>query len=207
MLLLDSEQVQYCQVTGQIDEQQQTVSGLIYNGNIFIKAQSFDIEELQTAIKECREQYLDHEERSQIPTLLVKGEKTVDIWMQDNRYKPDSTALPEKKTSESKSSSGNLNRISVRQVAAQMRSPKGVSIKTRRYKLKLYQRCFLGNEAVDWMVEHLKISRSEAVQIGQKMIDKNLVHHIVDDHEFRDEPIFYRFYEDEGKSIWTDKIV
>jgi hypothetical protein len=205
MLLLDYTQVQYCQVKGP----NKTLSGLIYNGNTFIKAKSFAKEELEAAIKECREEYLDHPERTNIPTLLIKEKDSVGIWMQDNRYKLDGTAVatPADQVIESKSNL-DTSRISIRQLALQMRSPEsGLEIKTRRYKIKLYHRCFLGNEAIDWIVKQSKVSRSDALLIGQKMIDKKIFHHLVDEHGFKDEPLFYRFYEDEGKSIWTDKLV
>ncbi len=208
MLILDSTQVKYCQVSGKIENQQQTLSGLIYNNNVFIQVKSFPIAELEIAIKECREEYLDHETRSQIATLLVKETTSVGIWMADNRYQPLSNTSVVRQTPTSKSkSNADLNRVSVRQLALEMQKENGISIKARRYKLKLYQRCFLGNEVVDWLVAKLKVSRTDAVKVGQKMIDKNIFHHVTNDHPFKDEPLFYRFSEDEGKSIWTDKLV
>jgi hypothetical protein len=92
-------------------------------------------------------------------------------------------------------------------MAIEMRDKDGVEIKTRRYKLKLYQRCFLGNEAVDWIVKKYNVSRADAVLLGQKLIDKKIAHHVLDSNQFEDTDLLYRFYEDEGKSIWTDKIV
>lgn len=208
MLLLNYEQVQYCQVKGNIGGEPKTASGLIYNGRVFIEAKSFSKDELETAIKECREEYLDHEERSQIPTLLVKGKSNVGIWMQDERYQPDGIPTTEISTDNNqKSNSKAIDRISLRKLASQMRDENGINIKTRRHKLKLHHHCFLGNETVDWIVEKLNISRPDAIKIGQKMMEKKIFHHIVDEHPFKDEPLFYRFYEDEKKNVWTDKII
>jgi hypothetical protein len=207
MLLLNYEQVQYCQVIGNINGQPQTTSGLIYNGRVFLEAKSFSKDELETAIKECREEYLDHKERSQIPTLLVKGKNSIGIWMEDNRYQPDGKPTSVVSETKTPSSSQNLDRISLKQLAVEMRGDNGLKIKARRQKLKLYHHCFLGNESIDWIVERLKISRQDALKLGQKMIEKKLFHHIVDEHQFKDEPLLYRFYEDEQKNLWTDKIV
>jgi MarR-like DNA-binding transcriptional regulator SgrR of sgrS sRNA len=203
MLILDSQEVEYCQLIGQA--QGNTETGLIYNGKTFVRQKTFPREELEIAIKECRENYLDHEKRSQIPTLLVKENATVGIWMHENGYKPDysQTIIPPSLATQTTQDNKNL---SVKQLAEKMRAENGVTIKTRRYKLKFYHRCFLGNEAVDWIVAQTNFSRDRAIQLGQKMMDKKLFHHIVDEHNFKDEPLFYRFYEDEGKSIWTDKI-
>lgn len=203
MLILDAKEVEYCEVISQTKGNTET--GIIYSGKTFIKQVSFPKEELQAAIKECRENYLDHEKRSQIPTLLVKEEKTLGIWMEDNRYQP-SNPPGDKSSASVTQAAQDISKISVRQLSVKMRGENGVTIKTRRYKLKFYHHCFLGNETVDWLVSQLKISRPMAIKLGQKMIDKKLFHHIVDEHDFKDEPLFYRFYEDENKSIWTDKI-
>lgn len=207
MLMLDSEQVEYRQVSGYVDNQEKTTSGLIYRGRVFTLAKSFDRSELQQAIKECREEYLDHEERTKIPTLLVKDSNSVGIWMQDDRYQissePQATAKPEA----TPQNITKVDKISVRQLAVEMRADKDLEIKTRRYKLKLYQRCFVGSEAVDWMVKNYGISRADAVLLGQKLIDKKIAYCAVEKNVFKDQELYYRFHEDEGKSIWTDKIV
>ena len=208
MLFLDHTQVQYCKVQGG----DKTLSGLIYNNNLFIREKAFPKEEIEAAIKECREEYLDHEERSQIATLLVKGRNSVGIWMQNNKYKANivksagepTATLAERAPSSSKPR-GN-QRIGIRQLGTEMRSPQGVEIKTRRYKLKLYQRCFLGNEAVDWIAKKAKVSREEAIALGQKMIEKDIFQHVSNEHQFKDEPLFYRFNEDQGKSIWNSSV-
>ena len=207
MLFLDHTQVQYCKVR----DRDKTISGLIYNDNLFIRDKAFPKEEMEVAIKECREEYLDHEERSKIPTLLVKDSKSVGIWMQNNQYKSHIIATADAAPSSTSDSTAteskkNLNRISLRQLGSQMRSDEGVEIKTRRSKLKLFQRCFLGNEAVDWIVKQTKLSREDAVALGQKMVDKGIFHHVLDEHKFKDEELFYRFQEDEGKSIWNSSI-
>ncbi|MGB5636001.1 MAG: DEP domain-containing protein [Waterburya sp.] len=210
MFFLDHTQVQYCK----IKDQDKTRSGLIYNDNLFVREKAFPKEEMEIAIKECREEYLDHEERSKIPTLLVKEKDSVGIWMQNNEYKSDiigiSSAMQQvagtQASSSNSKSKNKLNHVAVRQLVAEMRSERGVEVKTRRYKLKLYQRCFVGNEAVDWISKKTKLSREDAVSLGQKMIDKGIFHHVLDDHQFKDEALFYRFNDDEGKSIWNSSM-
>ncbi|MEO0012475.1 MAG: hypothetical protein RLZZ535_864 [Cyanobacteriota bacterium] len=209
MLFLDHTQVQYCK----IQSGNQILSGLIYNKNLFIREKAFPKEEIEAAIKECREEYLDHEERSQIATLLVKGKNSVGIWMQNNKYQaniiPDSseqtTAKPQSSVNNSLAK-GNAQRISLRELASNMHSERGVEIKTRRHKLMLFQRCFLGNEAVDWIVAQVKVSREDALILGQKMLDKGIFQHVSNEHQFKDEPLFYRFNEDQGKSIWNSSV-
>lgn len=207
MLILDAEQVQYYQVTAEISGQQKQASGLTYQGNVFIKVKSYSEEDLDTAIKECREQYLDNEE-IEIPTLIVKEKKAITLWIEDNRFKPSTTSESiGNQPTKTSSPQPKTNNLDLNKIVVKMKGEKGLNIKTRRYKLKLYHHCFLGNEAVDWLVEHFKISRTSAVSLGQKLIDKKIIHHICDEYSFKDEPLQYRFYEDENKSIWTDKII
>lgn len=198
MLFLDYTQVKYCK----LQENDQDISGIIYNNSVFTRAKSFPKEELEIAIKECREEYLDHEERSKIPTLLIKGKNSVGIWMKSSRHKASdatsasSSDLSQVKDNSASSSNTDINRISLKQLALNMRSPTGIEIKTRRHKIKLYKRCFLGNEAVSWIAQKVKISRLDAVKLGQKMLDKGIVKHVSDEHHFKDDNLFYRFQED-----------
>ncbi|BAU63568.1 mechanosensitive ion channel [Stanieria sp. NIES-3757] len=208
MLILDANQVQYYQVSAEIAGQIKKASGLTYQGNVFIKVKSYLEEELDNAIKECREQYLDNQ-AIEIPTLIIKEKKAVTLWIEDNRFKPIQSFDPINDTV--MQTGGNIQtnplNFNLIKVADQLKGKQGVKIKTRRSKLKLYHHCFLGNDAVDWLVENLKISRTEAVNLGQKLIDKKIIHHVSDEHSFKDEQLCYRFYQDENKSIWTDKII
>ena len=79
-----------------------------------------------------------------------------------------------------------------------MRGEHGVSIASRRYGLKAYDKVFLGSEAVSWLIQYEKATLAEAIAIGQLMIEQNIIHHISDEHDFKNEPLFYRFYLDEN---------
>ncbi|XP_028414602.1 DEP domain-containing mTOR-interacting protein-like [Dendronephthya gigantea] len=72
-------------------------------------------------------------------------------------------------------------------------------IKDRRYHARLYQKCFVGRELVDWLVEHLEATnRNIAVQCMRALQDIGLIHHVCDDHQFKDQMLFYRFRRDDG---------
>ncbi|MGK7902590.1 MAG: mechanosensitive ion channel domain-containing protein [Hormoscilla sp.] len=90
-------------------------------------------------------------------------------------------------------------------IASQMRGPEGVEIKDRRSGLKLFSKCFVGCEAVDWLMENEKATRPEAITIGELMVSEGLIHHVLDEHGFKDEPLFYRFYADEDPTPKSDK--
>ena len=72
------------------------------------------------------------------------------------------------------------------------------TIKDRKYHLKTYKKCFVGKKAVSWLVDQkISASRTAAVKCMQALLDAQLIHHVVDDHEFKDDYLFYRFREDE----------
>lgn len=51
-------------------------------------------------------------------------------------------------------------------------------IKDRRYHLKTYEGCFVGNDMVDWLLKKGEVeSRSEAIAMMQKLLDHGVVHH------------------------------
>jgi hypothetical protein len=72
---------------------------------------------------------------------------------------------------------------------------RGVSIQDRKYHLKTYKECFVGTEAVDYLVETgAAADRAEAVALGQVLqADLHLFEHVTRDHAFGDEGLFYRF--------------
>lgn len=78
-----------------------------------------------------------------------------------------------------------------------MRSPMGVPIADRTYLGTAYPRSFVGSEAVEWLMKRHRLSRGEAEDVGQSLIELGVMHHVVDEHGFVDEGYFYRFREDE----------
>jgi small-conductance mechanosensitive channel len=78
-------------------------------------------------------------------------------------------------------------------VAARMRATGGVAIADRRHLFAVYPGSFVGREAVDWLVRHEGLTRGEAVRLGQRLVDRGAVRHVLDEHGFRDGHFFYRF--------------
>jgi small-conductance mechanosensitive channel len=81
---------------------------------------------------------------------------------------------------------------------ARMRGADGVAIADRRHLLRVHPRCFVGREAVDWIIRHERVTRDEAVVLGSRLVERGLVHHVLDEHDFADGTLFYRFRADEA---------
>jgi len=72
-------------------------------------------------------------------------------------------------------------------------SKTGVECKTRKAGIfKSHQDCFVGSEAVDWLVNHFNVSRKTAVELGQKMVNMGFFLP-VNCKDFEDKNSFYRF--------------
>lgn len=72
-----------------------------------------------------------------------------------------------------------------------------VQVQDRKYHLKTYKECFVGSEAVDYLVESGATStREDAVELGRALQSTYLFEHVTRDHQFADKPLFYRFLED-----------
>ena len=85
----------------------------------------------------------------------------------------------------------------LRSVLERMRAAGGVPVLDRRHLLAFYPRCFVGREAVDWLVHELRLPRDEAIALGRRLVERGCFHHVLDEHGFRDGNFFYRFRDDE----------
>lgn len=73
-----------------------------------------------------------------------------------------------------------------------------VEVTDRKYHLRTYKACFVGSEACDWMVESGTASDYEQAELlGNVLIDAGVIHHVVKDHDFKNDYLFYRFASDE----------
>lgn len=84
----------------------------------------------------------------------------------------------------------------VAEVAARLLGPGGIEIRDRRHRLTVFAQCFVGREAVDWLVEREGLSRAEGTALGQRLLEQGVIHHVLDEHDFRDGHFFYRFARD-----------
>ncbi|NES71936.1 MAG: mechanosensitive ion channel, partial [Okeania sp. SIO2D1] len=90
-----------------------------------------------------------------------------------------------------------LNNIDIDTLIKEMRGSHGVTIKDRRHRWGIYSKCFVGSEAVKWLMRTQNFNLQEAISIGQLLINRGLIHHVLDKHGFKNEYLFYSFYEEE----------
>jgi hypothetical protein len=84
----------------------------------------------------------------------------------------------------------------LQRVAEQMR--KAIEVRDRRYHFKNYESCFLGSDLVNWFIENGHASTvEEAIEVGDYFMSKNVFHHVVRDHTFKNQKLYYRFEIDE----------
>ncbi|MEO0373667.1 MAG: mechanosensitive ion channel domain-containing protein [Cyanobacteria bacterium P01_A01_bin.17] len=91
-----------------------------------------------------------------------------------------------------------FQRLDIDRLTNQMRSQDGIEIKDRAYRLRSYPKSFLGCEAVDWLMRTQGVSTQEAIELGQTLMDRGVIHHVTDEQPFQDGYFFYRFYDDES---------
>jgi len=73
---------------------------------------------------------------------------------------------------------------------------KNVDVRDRTFRLKTYKQCFVGSEAVDYLVNSGQApSREDAVELGRALqsSDVHLFEHVTRDHPFDDDYLFFRF--------------
>jgi|GEM_PF-84553 len=63
---------------------------------------------------------------------------------------------------------------------------------------KTYPKCFVGSDAVANLVEAgIALDEEDAVRVGNMLLNAGVFHHVLDEHSFKNENLFYRFMEDE----------
>uniref|UniRef100_A0A8C1G3I2 Phosphatidylinositol 3,4,5-trisphosphate-dependent Rac exchanger 2 protein n=1 Tax=Cyprinus carpio TaxID=7962 RepID=A0A8C1G3I2_CYPCA len=78
-------------------------------------------------------------------------------------------------------------------------SKQGHLIKDRKRKLTTFPKCFLGSEFVSWLMEIGETNNpEEGVHLGQALLENGIIHHVTDKHQFKPEPVLYRFRYDDG---------
>jgi Domain found in Dishevelled, Egl-10, and Pleckstrin (DEP) len=180
-MLLKSQDVIYCQLVRQFGTISEIVSGVHYQGSIFVRGNSYRLEQRQAAITEMRRSYLDPEPA--VACLLVEDGDIVTIWYED-RY-----IIKVVETDRDIVEYSNLA-----QLVEAMRSPHGVKIENRSQSFRFpLVRCFVGREAVDWISTNLKIDRADAVLLGQRLIEEKWARNLSNKQPFEDGELFYQF--------------
>lgn len=72
---------------------------------------------------------------------------------------------------------------------------KEVKVEDRRWRLKLYKNCFVGEEAVEWIKRNVEgvTTEAQAVKVGTLLQKFGLVSHVVHDQDFQNGYFFYHF--------------
>ncbi len=183
MFILTADQVTPCQAIRRHNSQVERILAILYRQWLFIKGESYSSEEKDLAIQSTREKL----DAGQMCILVVDRNNNYVVCYEDKEIE----ILKEK----SADSIEDLQEI----VEAIHKAPN--LIKNNRHQLRVYPQSLLGDEMVTYLSNHLKCSRKKAVKIGQALIDQGWLHHTWDQHDFKDEPLLYRFYQDERFSL------
>lgn len=89
------------------------------------------------------------------------------------------------------------------EILRRVRDPSStLKVKNRWYHLHRFKRCFVGKDMVTWLASNYTSGdRLEAVKLGQSLLEQGMFHHVVDEHGFKDEKLFYRFQADEKTMV------
>lgn len=183
MFILNADQVIPCQAIRRRDSQVKSLVAIRYRYWLFVKGESYPVQEKKLAIKQAREKM----DAGQECIIVIDPQENYVLCYHDQDLQP----LKE---------NSNTGGQDLEKIVEVLRNTPGL-IKNNRHKLRVYPRSLLGNEMVTRLCEYLNCSRAEAVKIGQALIDQGWLHHTWDDHAFKDEPLLYRFLKDEKFSI------
>jgi small-conductance mechanosensitive channel len=81
-----------------------------------------------------------------------------------------------------------------------MMGPEGVPRADRRHWLRVHRDCFVGSDAVAWLMKREGLTRNEAGELGERLGELGRIRHVLDEHGFRDGPFYYRFGGDAARA-------
>eukprot|EP00051_Salpingoeca_urceolata_P026463 m.477390 g.477390 ORF g.477390 m.477390 type:complete len:277 (-) comp20830_c0_seq1:888-1718(-) len=97
-------------------------------------------------------------------------------------------------------STSGASQMAAKDLVQAIKDGKGL-VSDRQYHLRTYKNCFVGSEVVKFVESSGRASsRSEAVDLASLLVVGGFAHHVCDDHEFKDQELFYRFYEGDGET-------
>ena len=85
------------------------------------------------------------------------------------------------------------NDSELRMLITHMKGADGLNIEDRWYYFKRYPQCFIGRDAVTWLSDTQNVTRASAVNIGERLVRRGIIQHVVNEHNFKDDYLFYRF--------------
>eukprot|EP00300_Choanocystis_sp_HF-7_P024924 c26523_g1_i1.p1 GENE.c26523_g1_i1~~c26523_g1_i1.p1 ORF type:complete len:416 (-),score=85.17 c26523_g1_i1:70-1317(-) len=81
-----------------------------------------------------------------------------------------------------------------------------VAVKDRFWGFRTFENCFVGSQAVSWLVQSAwATSREDAVMIGRWLLNMGHFHHVCRQHQFKDGKFFYRWTEIQAS--WPEHIL
>jgi hypothetical protein len=165
---------------------------ITFDGKTLTKGANFSVKLRDTAIAYCQK-YRD----AGTFCLLVEDAIQLTVWIESVEPAERSDAS-ESQIDRPPVSSLQISQAKLDRLIIEMRDRVfGLDIKDRWYNLKVYPRCFIGSDAVKWLMTNQKLTREEAIRAGQILIERRIIHHVLDEHQFEDSHLFYRFYTDE----------
>ena len=71
---------------------------------------------------------------------------------------------------------------------------KNLEVRDRSWRLMTFRDCFVGSEAVAWMVgKGMVDNKAEAVQVGNMLLACGIIQHVANAHVFKNKILYYRF--------------
>eukprot|EP00172_Hildenbrandia_rubra_P002176 Plantae.Rhodophyta-Hildenbrandia_rubra.ctg2864.p1 GENE.Plantae.Rhodophyta-Hildenbrandia_rubra.ctg2864~~Plantae.Rhodophyta-Hildenbrandia_rubra.ctg2864.p1 ORF type:complete len:680 (-),score=129.13 Plantae.Rhodophyta-Hildenbrandia_rubra.ctg2864:2099-4138(-) len=82
----------------------------------------------------------------------------------------------------------------------------GVEVRDRKYRLSTYKKCFVGTDAVQWLLNNNCASTvADAVHLGQIMNDQGVFEHVLREHPFKNEMLYYKFISEKERGAAKKK--
>ncbi|MGB0564894.1 MAG: hypothetical protein ACPGVO_24325 [Spirulinaceae cyanobacterium] len=174
MFILNAQQVEFCLLHNPTTNPTLHIPGIQFQQQVYAQGQTYRLQDKADAVRDAQAyQSAGHEPAA----LLVQDQAQLTFWYVDPALRKVDDPLE----------------VDLEQLVTVMRQPKTLPWETESSSSSSPCQWFKGSAAVDWLSQHLQVSRLGAVQIGQQLLDHQLLRPVSDTKFFEDSPEGYWF--------------
>jgi hypothetical protein len=179
MLLLDESDTSSCYLYS--ERQQHPLPALTYQDKKFLEVPSSQVLDQDRAIAMAR--ILDDQTGGKLLILVVTTEKQNKIWRE----------APHLAKSQPVEAQELVAQFQLQDVALIMRSSPSLEQTNQRQGLRQYSGCFTGQAATQFLMTQYQLSQSNAIRLGQRLLNEHLIGPIGRQSLFTNGTLLYRF--------------
>lgn len=185
MQILTDRQVKYCGVVVEKSGVRECLPGMSFQHKIFLKQKFFPVHELHNALNYCQQKYLDAAGKKLY--LIVKGKIGFDVWVETKSARILGDRAP----------TDTIDNLDLEDLVDKLSQVAEIEFNNCQDNFLVGDRKSVRREANEDLFNNLEVSLKQAIDLGQKIINREWSDSAAARQFVLDGRIFPHFYSDE----------